>query len=151
MSGESVAFDFGPAAAGDVESLVSIDSASPQPWTAKAFAAELDRKPPTLYVLSTAGRALAFVAIRIHPPDLDIVNLAVALPWRRRGVGRTLLQKLLDYADSLGIESVFLEVRESNLEALALYRSAGFEETQRRSLFYRNPPEDAILLRLQMT
>lgn len=142
---------FRPATAADVDSLVSIDSTSPQPWTAKAFADELGRVPPTLFALSAGGRAIGFVAVRIHPPDLDIVNLAVALSWRRRGMGRTLLRKLLDQAAALGIENAFLEVREGNLEALALYRKAGFEEIQRRPLFYKDPPEDAILLRLQMT
>ena len=49
-----------------------------------------------------------------------------------------------------GVEAAFLEVRESNHGARALYRALGFEETQKRRAFYRNPVEDAVLMRLSI-
>ena len=141
---------FGLAAETDVPALVAIDSASPQGWTAKAFSAELKNDPPTLFVLRSAGQVLAFVVARLQTPELDIVNLAVARDHRRRGRGRLLLRSLLDHAAPAGVSSVFLEVREGNQEARALYGGFGFRETQRRRGFYREPVEDAILMRLEI-
>jgi ribosomal-protein-alanine N-acetyltransferase len=57
---------------------------------------------------------------------------------------------LLDHAAARGVRSVFLEVRDGNLEARHLYRGLGFEETQRRPGFYTEPEEDAILMRLEL-
>jgi len=150
-AGPPDAADFGPAREGDLDALVSIDRGSPQAWTRKAFAAELEHDPPTLFVLRSSGAPAAFVVTRFQVPDMDIVNLAVAPDRRGRGLGRLLLSSLLDRAASNGVQSVFLEVREGNQEARKLYGGAGFLETQRRPGFYREPREDAILMRLAMS
>ncbi len=144
-------FIFGPALAGDVDALVAIDAGSQRPWTAGAFMGELGTDPPSLFVLRSQGRALAFVVARRQGPEMDIVNLAVTPSERRRGLARTLLLSLIDLAASRGVETAFLEVRESNLEARALYQSLGFRESQRRRGFYRDPVEDALLLSLGMS
>ncbi len=141
---------FGAAEEADLPSLVSINSTSPHPWTAEALAAELKNDPPTLFVLKSAGPVAAFVVARIQAPEMDIVNLAVARDRRGRGLGRFLLRSLLDHVAPAGVRSVFLEVREGNHEARALYGSFGFKETQRRSGFYRGPIEDAILMRFEI-
>jgi ribosomal-protein-alanine N-acetyltransferase len=143
--------EFGPAREGDLDALVSIDRGSPQAWTREAFAAEFEHAFPTLFVLRSSSTSVAFAVTRFQIPDMDIVNLAVAPDLRGRGLGRLLLSSLLDHAASNGVQSVFLEVREGNQEARRLYRGAGFEETQRRPGFYRDPSEDAILMRLSMS
>ena len=140
---------FGPATTGDVDSLVAIDSDSPRPWSRAAFEEEL-RRGGTVFVLRRGGAAVAFAAVRKLGPELDIVNLAVHPEQRRLGFGRILLRALLDQAASSGVETVFLEVRESNLGAAHLYGHFGFQVTQRRPDFYRDPVEAAILLRLQI-
>lgn len=142
---------FGPAREDDLDALLSIDHASPRAWGREAFAAELGHSPPTLFVLRSSGDAVAFVAARIHIPEMDIVNLAVRPDRRGLGLGRLLLSSLLDVAASTGVQTVFLEVRAGNEEALKLYRRAGFRETQRRRDFYSEPVEDAILMRLEMS
>lgn len=142
---------FGPARGDDLDALVSIDQASPRPWSREAFAAELNQSPPALFVLRSSGEAVAFVAARIHIPEMDIVNLAVRPDRRGRGLGSLLLSSLLGEVASTGVQTVFLEVRAGNEEALKLYRRAGFQETQRRGDFYAEPVEDAILMRLEMS
>lgn len=149
--GASFAVEFGPARKGDLDALVSIERDSPRAWTREAFAAEFGHTPSTLFVLRSAGDAVAFVVTRIQIPDMDIVNLAVRADRRGRGLGRQLLLSLLDQAASAGVQSVFLEVREGNQEARKLYAAAGFREVQRRRGFYAEPVEDAILMRLQMS
>lgn len=142
---------FGPARSEDLATLVSIDEGSPQAWSIAAFEEELRHDPPTLFVLRRENRAAAFVVIRRHPPEMDIVNLAVDSGSRRLGFGLTLLRSLLDQEASAGLSTAFLEVRESNAAARNLYLKAGFLETQKRRGFYRNPVEDAILMSLQMS
>ncbi len=142
---------FGPAREDDLDALASIDHASPLAWNREAFAAELGHSPSTLFVLRSSGDPVAFVAARIHLPEMDIVNLAVRPDRRGLGLGRLLLSSFLDAAASTGVKTVFLEVRAGNEEALKLYGRAGFQETQRRRHFYAEPVEDAILMRLEMS
>jgi len=142
---------FGPAFPGDVEALASIDRGSPQPWSESALVSELSGDPATLFVLRSSGRPVAFAVARLHAPEMDIVNLAVDPARRRQGLGRILLRALLDHGAAQGVERAFLEVREGNRAARRLYGNAGFEESQRRRDFYRNPAEDAILMRLEMS
>ncbi len=142
--------DFGPARHEELESLAAIDRASPRPWNVTAFENELGNSPPTVFVLRSSGNAIAFVVTRRHPPELDIVNLAVSQEHRRRGFGRILLGFLLEMARRDGVDQVFLEVREGNQAARALYRSLGFEETQKRKNFYEDPVEHAILMKLKI-
>jgi ribosomal-protein-alanine N-acetyltransferase len=75
-----------------------------------------------------------------------ITKLAVAMEFRRLGIGRFLVEKALDEAISLGLKSVTLEVRKSNLAAISLYLGCGFCEVGTRNDFYRNPHDDAILM-----
>ena len=78
----------------------------------------------------------------------EILNLAVAPAGRRRGLGRALVEAMLEALRTRGIRQVYLEVRESNSSARALYASRGFKEVGRRKAYYRRPVEDAIVLRL---
>lgn len=80
----------------------------------------------------------------------EILNLAVDPAARRRGVGRLLLQRGLAHFARRGVEEVFLEVRESNAEAQRLYLAAGFRAVGMRAAYYRNPKEDALVLRLAL-
>ena len=78
--------------------------------------------------------------------EMEILRIAVDEDYRRRGYGRLLLLKVREIAQSRGISACFLEVRESNLSAQALYRSVGFSVCGHRSRFYRQPDEDAVLM-----
>lgn len=142
---------FGPASGEDAPALAAIDADAPQPWGVDAFRGEMDRDPPSLFSLRESGKVVGFVVVRIHPPEMDIVNLAVAPEERGRGLGRYLLKSVIAEAALLAVETVFLEVRESNRAARALYETAGFEPVQRRPGFYSRPLEDALVLRLSMS
>jgi [ribosomal protein S18]-alanine N-acetyltransferase len=83
------------------------------------------------------------VSRQTAPGEREILNLAVHPSFRRRGIARSLLEDEL--ARSRG--AWFLEVRESNLAALALYESMGFHPSGRRPDYYLDPPESAIVMR----
>src|SRR5271165_6547714 len=81
-------------------------------------------------------------------PEWELENIAVAPEARRGGLGILLLNALLERAKETNSQSVFLEVREPNAPARALYDKAGFHQTGRRNAYYADPSEDAILYTL---
>ena len=95
-------------------------------------------------------RILGFLIAHHLAPEWELENLVVAPAARRRGIGKRLLEALLAAARETN-NSVFLEVRESNTAARALYENAGFEQTGRRPSYYASPSEDAILYRWTVT
>ena len=78
----------------------------------------------------------------------EILNLAVAPGGRRHGLGRALVKQVVETLRGRGVQEIYLEVRESNAPARALYAGHGFKEVGRRKQYYRRPLEDAIVLRL---
>ena len=92
------------------------------------------------------GRLTGAVASREVAGETEILNLAVSSEWRRRGIGRQLMQTALEEAASSRVGRVFLEVRESNTGAREFYYRLGFSLDGRRRNYYRNPAEDALLL-----
>jgi len=92
-------------------------------------------------------RVLGFLVARHIAPEWELENIVVDLSVRRSGIGKQLLNALLDKARATNSAVVFLEVRESNAAARSLYERAGFEPAGRRLDYYTNPPEDAVLYR----
>ena len=74
-------------------------------------------------------------------------NIALHRSWRGRGLAREVLDFLRIYVGRIAIRSIELEVRASNLAGLGLYRSFGFEAVGLRRRYYRQPTEDAVLMR----
>jgi [ribosomal protein S18]-alanine N-acetyltransferase len=97
--------------------------------------------------LEEPSRILGFLVARHLAPEWELENIAVDPIARRKGIGRRLLNALLAEAGETNSHAIFLEVRESNAAARALYERNGFKETGRRRSYYRNPEEDAILYR----
>ena len=80
---------------------------------------------------------------RLAEDECELLNLVVAPPFRRQGVARQLLERLLN----LGGNRVFLEVRESNQAGRIFYKSMGFQEVSTRYQYYDFPPEAAIVMK----
>lgn len=93
---------------------------------------------------------LGFLAARQMSLEWELENVVVSSASRRRGIGRRLLKALLDAARQTDSASVYLEVRQSNAAARALYEQAGFVLSGRRKSYYKDPQEDAILYRLDL-
>jgi ribosomal-protein-alanine N-acetyltransferase len=99
---------------------------------------------------SEAPQILAFLVVHRVDAEWELENIVVTGTLRRRGVGTRLLGEFIAHARATDGSGIFLEVRESNQSARALYRKAVFEETGLRKSYYSNPPEDAILCRLSL-
>ena len=91
---------------------------------------------------------LAFLVAHRVDAEWELENIVVAAAVRRRGVGTHLLVEFVAHARGEQGSGIFLEVRESNHSARALYRKVGFQEVGLRKSYYSRPPEDAILCRL---
>jgi ribosomal-protein-alanine N-acetyltransferase len=91
-------------------------------------------------------RGIGFLVAQNGGVEWELENVAVLPAYLRQGVGRGLLTALLAHSNSVGAERVLLEVRASNVSAIALYRQCGFGLVGRRRDYYRNPIEDALLL-----
>jgi ribosomal-protein-alanine N-acetyltransferase len=101
------------------------------------------------FVAETDGGAVSGYVVALNAADEgEILNLAVAPNGRRHGLGRALVEQILEALAARGVRQVYLEVRESNQPARALYAAHGFKEVGRRKRYYRRPVEDAIVLRL---
>lgn len=91
-----------------------------------------------------------FLVARYVAPEWELENIVVASSARRNGTGSRLLTALIEVARDTNSEAVFLDVRESNSAARALYEKFGFQEFGRRKSYYDDPLEDAILFRLDV-
>lgn len=98
-----------------------------------------------------ATQVVGFSVLYLAGTDGDLANLATSASARREGVGRRLLAHTLELARTRGAHTIFLEVRESNSAARALYDSAGFVDVGRRAKYYARPVEDALVLRKELS
>lgn len=118
------------------------------PWSLRDFRDCINADATFLVAETNDGEGVAGYVVALEAADEgEILNLAVAPDGRRHGVGRALVENVLATLSDRGIRQVYLEVRESNDAARALYAAHGFHEVGRRQQYYRRPVEDAIVLR----
>ena len=117
-----------------------------RPWSRQDLKEELTNPAACFLVGEEAGEMLGYAGMHCAAGECYVDNVAVFPEARRQGVGRKLMEALLQAAAARGGEFLSLEVRPSNLEALALYRGLGFREVGRRRRFYDDPVEDGLLL-----
>ena len=131
------------------EGMFRIESESfSDPWTKESIISSLEN-PLNLTVGSfdSTGELCGFVCATVIPPEAEILNIAVLGSHRQKGIGQALLNSMLsELKNDFSVDTVFLEVRESNIPARSLYTKFGFEVIGARSRYYSNPTEDAILM-----
>ncbi|HBG04203.1 MAG: ribosomal-protein-alanine N-acetyltransferase [Geobacteraceae bacterium GWC2_58_44] len=131
----------------DLEAVLEIESASfSRPWTRRHFSDEL-ASPfgyPVVAVMPD-GSVAGYLCMKQVLDEAEILDVAVSVSLRGRGVGRLLVETALAAARGRGGTVVSLEVRVGNREAIALYERLGFHEMGRRRQYYENG-EDAILM-----
>jgi ribosomal-protein-alanine N-acetyltransferase len=115
------------------------------------FAAEAPQRIALVAAEEADAQILGFVIARCAEDEWEIENVVVAGEQWRRGVGSALVRELVEEAGRSGATSVLLEVRESNAAARRLYEKIGFNQIGRRPDYYRNPPEDALLLKISIS
>jgi len=120
------------------------------PWDVYAFENIL-RNPAALFIIAEEdGLAVGYSGMTVVMDECDIINIAVIESHRRRGIGRKMVSSVLDVCKKHSVANVYLEHRESNTPAAALYESFGFVPYGRRKKYYKAPVEDAILRVLEI-
>ena len=140
---------------GDLDRIAAIERACfSDPWTRESLATARSLPHIRFLVAESAGGAgdgdgavAGYVVALVMGDEGEIADLAVDPAWRRQGVAGSLLDRIERDLAASGARALFLEVRESNRAALALYRARGFEPVGRRRGYYRRPTEDALVLR----
>jgi ribosomal-protein-alanine N-acetyltransferase len=117
------------------------------PWSEKSISSELDNILALWYVALEDDRVVGYVGSQTCGSETDMMNIAVHPAFRRRGIAEALVDCLIRELKNRGSTSLTLEVRASNEGAQALYEKLNFVQVGRRPNYYRNPREDALILR----
>jgi ribosomal-protein-alanine N-acetyltransferase len=136
---------------GDLDRVLAIAAALPTAphWERAVYEAAIADGARRVALIAEVGGLLAgFAVVGMVAPEAELESIAVAAGMQRSGVGAALVARLKAELRMVGVESLDLEVRESNGPAAEFYRRAGFREVGRRRAYYCEPVEDAVLLRL---
>ncbi|HEU4748959.1 MAG TPA: ribosomal protein S18-alanine N-acetyltransferase [Gemmatimonadaceae bacterium] len=139
-----------PARESDLSKVSGIERDSfADPWSEESFRRLIGVKPAIFLVAENEPHeaVAGYIAAFSVGEDGEILNVAVAPDHRGHGLAGQMLDAVLIELAARGVRSAFLEVRESNQAARALYASRGFSEIGRRAGYYRRPHEDALVLR----
>ena len=130
----------------DLDTALSIEEQCyTHPWSRRQFVDQMEN-PLSAIDLVWVGKEIAgYVVSWLIAGELEILNVAVAPAWRRRGIAAWMLTKLLRRASDQGMTKAFLEVRSGNSAAISLYQQFGFRVIGRRRGYYADG-EDALLM-----
>ena len=136
----------------DLRAVTAIERASfASPWSERAFVEELDNPLSHCWILVRGDRdgieiVLGYVCVWVFHDEVHVMNLATHPSHRRQGVARRLLDHAMEQSSHQDTAKVVLEVRTSNHAAQHLYRSMGFRVVGRRSKYYKDTGEDALVM-----
>ena len=138
--------------ADDLETVIAIEqSIYTHPWTPGNFADSLTAGYHC-WIVESSGAIAGYAVVAIAAEEAHLLNLSIAGPLQRRGLGRELLAFVVKLARDYAARSILLEVRPSNEAARTLYTAAGFTEIGRRKGYYpaAGGREDAVVLALSL-
>lgn len=143
------ALDFRPMRTEDIDRIILIERAAyPYPWTRGNFVDCL-ASGYSCWVAEVAGEVVAYSILMAGAGEGHVLNCCVAPGWQGRGVGRSMMIRLMQSAPDYGVDCIFLEVRPTNGKAISLYESLGFETVGLRRNYYPADQgrEDALVMR----
>ncbi len=130
-----------------IDSLYALECLSfPVPWTKQAFENELENENACYVLLLDEDTVIGYCAFWQAADMADITNVAVHPDYRRQGLGKKILNRILQEAHTRSITQLFLEVRVSNTPAQALYTACGFQLVGMRKKYYADNGEDAVIM-----
>lgn len=136
----------------DLDAVVAIEQrAYAFPWTRGIFRDCLRAGYPA-WLVEEAGAIAGYGVLSVAADEAHILNVCTAPEAQGRGHGRRLLRALVQLARAHGAQRLFLEVRPSNPQAIALYHAEGFNEIGRRPRYYpaKDGREDAIVMAMEL-
>ena len=116
-------------------------------WSEKSLAEQIDGKMHLTVVAECDGEVVGYVSGQLIPPECEVFRVATLSAFRRKGIAEAMLTYFENTADGVAKNTFFIEVREANTAARSLYRKSGYEEIAVRKNYYKNPCENAIILK----
>lgn len=117
------------------------------PWSENSVAAELEHDYSLWVVALEEDTVVGYVGAQISFEEADMMNVAVHPDHRRKGIAESVIDALIAQLKERGCAGLSLEVRASNIPAITLYEKMEFTQVGLRRNYYRNPKEDALILR----
>ncbi len=117
-----------------------------QPWSKQSLELLTKEGIGVGMVCSKDGKVCAYGGMIVAVDEGQITNIATHPDYRRQGYGRAIVEALVKYAKMNGLDSISLEVRESNRAAIELYTKLGFKVEGKRKDFYTKPTENALIM-----
>ncbi len=145
-------YQFRPMHMDDLEYIMAIEpQIYPYPWTRGNFSDSLS-SGYSAWVLMLDEHIIGYALMMLVLDEAHLLNLSVSKAYQKRGLGRTLLEYMVSIAKNNQMANMFLEVRPSNISAIALYENMGFNEMAIRRGYYpsANGREDAVLMGLAL-
>jgi len=145
-------YQFRPMTEDDIDDIMRIEPhIYSHPWTRGNFVDSLISGYSS-WVLLDQTRMIGYSLMMMVLDEAHLLNLSIAQAYQKRGLGRLLLEHMISIAKHHGAANMFLEVRPSNISAIALYENIGFNEMAVRRAYYpaQNGREDAVLMGLAL-
>lgn len=114
------------------------------PWTSEQIKSSDDST--VFFLAKVDGKTVGYGGMYTVLDEGYVTNIGVMPDYRRRGIGRKIVNKLIDFSIEKSLAFLSLEVRVSNTSAINLYKSLGFKEVGKRKNFYHAPKEDALIM-----
>ncbi|WP_223827327.1 ribosomal protein S18-alanine N-acetyltransferase [Undibacterium oligocarboniphilum] len=135
----------------DLDEILAIEEAAySHPWSRGNFSDSFANGDTAWGLRNAASELVGYFFVMPVVDELHLLNFAIQVENQRQGLGRIMLRYLLDYARARHMDSVLLEVRQSNVRAIQIYLADGFQEIGRRKGYYpsaNQTREDAIVMR----
>lgn len=133
----------------DLDALCELEAACfSTPWSRQSLQDEIVNPSAYFIAAESEGVVCGYAGLICAADEGFVTNIAVLPQYRRQGVGRALVKALADYARESHFAFITLEVRLSNMAAISLYTSLGFQEMGERKNFYTKPVESAMIMTL---
>ncbi len=120
-----------------------------EPWSVQMFEGMLANASCTGFGAFEQEQLVGYGCVMCAAESADIITICTDLAFRKKGIGRALLEKMVACAWKKGCTEIFLEVRRGNIPAISLYGSLGFSQIGIRKNYYTSPQEDAVVMILK--
>ncbi len=136
----------------DAEALSRLEMACfpNDPWSQASLVSQLADETCYTYLVREGDSVVAYLTGRLLTPEAELYRVCTHPQMRGRGYGEALIAHFKVYLQEAGCDSLYLEVRASNTPAKALYEKTGFQVVGKRSRYYKDPTEDAVLYKMSI-
>jgi len=135
----------------DLPQVIRIEKLSfPDPWPFAAFLADVESEETISLVARIASTVVGYAVCMVVLEEMHLANIAIHPDFRAKKIGHLLMERLFYIGEKQGCGIMYLDVRRSNTKAISFYKKYGFSVLYERRNYYRNPPEDALVMVLDL-